>query len=415
MKKILLFAASAAAILCSCNKEQEGKSLEASALDGETPIVFDNYVNQTKSTTLNADSVKTLGFGVFAFSQEQVTLKEYAKANYVPNFMYNQQVTNDGTGWKYSPVKYWPNNPGAMVSFFAYAPYISKLNEDKYTITPDTNTYLQEVVPTTPECLRLVLGYDHNGPGIEYNLPADPTYGVDLMWGQEKGQTYCPCDKKKPSVGEKIQFQFKHALSRLDFDLQVVVDDTTGTPNNNALAKGTKIKVKSVALKGNFASKGTLRLYDGTWNISNTDYTNIVFSEGMNQFADTVENYITDSLAIEPVALLKGEHYTGEKNNYLMLIPGAKFFIEIVYEVTTTDAANPKNNSVVTNTIRSYDSNAKVTPAAADGYFTIKQGNAYTFHLVLGMTSVKFDADVEPWVELGNEYVVDLPENYPTN
>ena len=47
--------------------------------------------------------------------------------------MLNQRVTWDGEKWTYSPSKYWPLKDDEMLTFRAYAPYVSyNLQTDKY-------------------------------------------------------------------------------------------------------------------------------------------------------------------------------------------------------------------------------------------------------------------------------------------
>ena len=95
-------------------------------------------------------------------------------------------------------------------------------------------------------------------------------------------------------------------------------------------------------------------------------------------------------------------------DNFVMVMPGTKFYIQITYDVITVDPTNPKNNSTVTNVVKTTDSNA-VAENATDGTYTLEQGKAYNFHLNIGMTTVKFDAEVEDWSVVTNE--VALPEN----
>lgn len=393
--------AAAVALVSSCNNDQKSE-IKNIQEEENVAIAFEQYTTTptTRATTLDLDSIKSLGFGVFAFSQDQMDIKEYSKSNFMPNFMYNQKVTNDGTDWTYAPVKYWPNNKDAKLSFYAYAPYMEAFNADLNTITPETNTYLQVIEPTAKEGLRLMLGYDYNGPGIEYNLPQDPTKGIDLMWGEYATTAgYAPVNLSKPSVTEKIKFNFKHALSRVDFNVQVWADAVRGG-TNQPLESNTTITIKSVSLIGSIAKRGTLRLYDGSWNIDKEDFGNIEFDS--NDFTDLINGGINDNEAIAPIALLKylESNDLPKKDNYVTLIPSQqKFQIKIVYDVTTVDSTNPKNSSTVTNTIVSAQQ------------YDLKQGYAYHFTLHIGMTSVKFEAQETPWETTGGDIDVDLPAN----
>ena len=72
------------------------------------------------------------------------------------------------------------------------------------------------------------------------------------------------------------------------------------------------------------------------------------------------------------------------------------------------DPTNPKNNSTVTNVVKTTDLNAVAENSDA-GTYILEQGKAYNFHLNIGLTTVKFDAEVEDWDVITNE--VALPEN----
>ena len=141
MKKIYLFAA-AAALLTACSSEELSNTEVAQQNSAETPVAFSIYTprNVTRAgapSTIDDMSLKTgghadYGFGVFGY---YTNATDYVTANTFPNFMYNQQVTYDGSNWKYEPVKYWPNEFGNAatsddidrVTFFSYAPW-TKVN-----------------------------------------------------------------------------------------------------------------------------------------------------------------------------------------------------------------------------------------------------------------------------------------------
>ena len=95
-------------------------------------------------------------------------------------------------------------------------------------------------------------------------------------------------------------------------------------------------------------------------------------------------------------------------DNFVMVMPGTKFYIQITYDVITVDPTNPKNNSTVTNVVKTTDLNAVAENSDA-GTYILEQGKAYNFHLNIGLTTVKFDAEVEDWDVITNE--VALPEN----
>lgn len=424
MKKYFYFAIAAVAALASCSSDDATTEQGVAPMANEG-INFGVYTPAvTRSTIENNATVQANGFGVLAFSQMQEPISSFSKANYLPNFMYNQQVKYDVTqnAWTYAPIKYWPNNDGALVSFYAYAPYFPEFNQDKFTFTPESNDYSKENTTIDQKNVRLVLGYDAMGPAIEYTRSSVATEGVDLLWGSQKGSApaVAPVDLKKQQIDEKVEFLFKHAMSRLFFNVQVWGDEFSvngGDVANSThkIADNTTIKIRKVELVGNFWNTGTLRLYDGNWKHDKGDYSNLVFEEGAGHFSAAVEAGITGDQAQKEIDLLVGSGMEDGKmkeddqiNNFVMVMPETTFYIQITYDVITVDETNPKNNSIVTNVVKSTDHNAVADNSDA-GTYTLKQGKAYNFHLNLGMTTVKFDAEVEDWDVITNE--VALPEN----
>lgn len=381
MKKKLLIAVSAAIALASCTSDNE---TNAPVIDSaKTPVAFDSYLVRSRATTLTTlSSIKAegAGFGVYAYEQGTLPVVDYTNSFVAPNFFANQQVTYNDTAtpaaWEYTNIKYWPNNPGAMLSFYAYAPYNASITTD---------------VTSNP---RLILNGDYNGPALQYKMPAALNQGVDLCWGQENGKTLAPVNKTKPGVNDKIQFNFKHALSRLGFNIQVFSDQATdGTAHSDAAADaikdGTTIRVQSLKLIGNFATSGTLSLYDGKWDAP---------------IANTAEYELNGVLNEKISAGLKASDAATElplfadNDTYVMMIPGGSFKIQITYDVETADPNLPDGKSVVRNVITS------------DQPFTAQAGVATNYHLNIGMTTVKFAASLVEWNTPNNEEV-DLPNN----
>ena len=435
MKKFFYLALAAAA-MASCSSDESITSPEVTAETAGDAVSFGVYSQTTRSKVETPSTVEAGGFGVFAFSQMTEGIASYTKQNYMPDFMYNQKVyKEDPAGdWIYAPIKYWPNNPGAKLSFYAYAPYFKEFNNDVYVYTPESNDYSNEDSIVAEKNVRLILGYDAMGPAIEYTRSSVATEGVDLLWGADKKLVdaavppiTAPVNYEKQKVDEKIEFTFKHAMSRLYFNVQVfsdqkdIVSVPDGTPATNGLAENTKIVIQKVELIGNFANKGTLRLYDGTWKIEKGDYSNLVFEKGKGHFHQAVEDSLKLDDAKNEIDLLVGHSLNAgtllpetDINNFVMVMPGASFYIQITYDVITTDPANPKNSSKVTNVIKSTDANVAFNPSngfanSETGKYKLEAGKAYNFHLNIGMTSVKIDAEVKPWEPFNQE--IALPEN----
>lgn len=400
MKKLFFIAATAAVALASCSSDD---ALEANgtANDGNMPVAFDSYMARTRATYLTGmddvpDKVKGIkqsGFGVFAYEQGTLPVETYTNSLVTPNFFNNEKVTFTDPNWVYgyknntgsvlSGVKYWPNNPGSMLSFYAYAPYMEKLPTD----------------PITEGC-RLVLSGANNGPAIQYIMPKNLADAVDLCWGSEYGSDKAPVNKEKPSITDKTKFNFKHAMARYGFNIQVWSDKITDNypdptdhepsgMGNLKIEDGTTIKIESVKLIGTFAKEGVLRLYDGSWDAEIATTSTYELQPSFNPAVSS----ITGDVAYAEIPLLT------DNDTYVMMIPGARFKIQITYTVKTADdKINNGAGSTVTNTLESE-------------MYTAKEGVATDFHLNLGMTTVKFDAVVTDWNEPANKIEIDLPAN----
>lgn len=406
MKKIFFLAATAALALSSCSSDEE--LVQSPDLNGDVAVSFDNYLQRSGRGThiTTTASVKNEGFGVFAYDHAQAPVETYTNSYIAPNFFSNEKVTfkawqtdpASDQRWGYSNTKYWPNNPGNMLSFYAYAPYSDKLSTEYGVSNP-----------------RLILNGDYNGPALYYKLPTDLAQTVDLCWGAEYGLDKAPVNKTKPAISTDIKFNLKHALSRYGFNVQVFSDnmtdnypnDTDHDPNgitNNKLTENTTIYIKSLKLVGNFCTEGTLSLYNGKWDC---DIANTAEYELKGFFASNVEDGITAAEAVKELSLFKNEECKGahaagnetkETEDYVMLLPGSRFKILIEYDVVTKDDKLLNKESRTTNVILS------------DEEFTSVAGVATDFHLNLGMTTVKFDAVVTPWNNADKEEI-DLPNN----
>ena len=384
----------------------ENELLEQQIQD-ENAIAFDTYVGdnaQTRATVIDNTVLGVKGFGVNAYYTAQEDFAEGAELN----FMQNTKVTlnpdkGDNGLWEYSPVKYWPNNAGDKVSFFAYGPYAKD---------GDAN------------------GMVVNGTSIDFTVASEVKEQVDLIYNTNEETM----NAQKQAVNERIHFQFAHALSRISFTVEAAVDETTN--GTNLLDGNTRINVKKVALVGDagynadsdpqdgpFYTTGTLNLLpnaDERWS-STTGGQGFVFDGGTvdgdgsdNEFYHTVKDVcaendtevnvvqLTRFNASEPQRLLNDE-------SYLMVIPqeGAQFKIYIEYDVISGGNDNDGTGT--------YDESAIVNKITSTQPLTVtfEQGKAYNFNLILGMTSVKFEASVADWEDATNDYENEewLPEN----
>lgn len=446
MKKIFFFAAIAALALSSCSSDElvqaeqpvaEGDVVSFSAYSGRTTRAEYNAADYDQDAT-DGDKwnvtklyMQKYGFGVFAYDQGGVDFNSYLATNTYPNFMYNQKVMGytaaadgalqgepiwDGTesgsvetatNWSYTPLKYWPNNKDAKVTFQAYAPY------DK-NIAP-------------------IFNVAYKGVGIRYSN----TDNYDLLWGainENSSTATCYVNQPKPHVADKTIFYFKHALSKLDFTVSYFTDEEHDDSNTGLasgkpeLAKNTKIVIRSIRLVGTFPTTGVLSLYDGSWTVEKADdhvgFTTkdlVVPGKYVSDaitFTEDDAEYLTEGnegTLIGDVVALKPEHS-------LMVIPAQKiagvavesaYDVEIVYDVITEDPDDDRNTSVVTNTVSSADgSNNQYEDGHSFVGVVLNAGQHTTLNIHLGMTTAKFDAHVVDW-EGEDSTEVDLPNNDP--
>lgn len=420
MKKNLFFAAAALVLLAGCSSNEVTEDSESKAKSAQVPVTFGTYVGQTAVTragTAGTIDISALqkpesgGFGVFAYYTDN---KKYS-SEATPNFMYNQNVYYDEGSWTYEPIKYWPNETETVnnekvsdktdyLTFFAYAPYVpSNLTGETKGIT------------------ALSANDKAGDPTVSYTVATNPSESVDLLWGVANTTTWknvTGTDQTletgkpftnliKPVLGQKIAFQFKHALAKLGFKVVGAFDQKTA---GGTLDDKTKITVESVEIKSEdkgFLSKGTLNLNNTTanepkWEQNSETTAGLSFTvkdEGLNSNIKYGNNEAT-GVETEAVNLLSND------NDAYMLIPSVNedgkgdLTVKITYYVTTIDGNLKSGYSEVENVI-----SKKITG------LELKAGNSYTLTLTLGMTSVKVDATVTPWVTGTEEETVDLPIN----
>ena len=447
MKKFVFALAAIAAVTVSCNTKLESDTPK----DEPVAVDFSAYLNRGVTTKAGVTGELTTtglqgagaGFGVFAY----YTADEPYSGASGPSFMYNEKISWDGSKWVYSPIKYWPNEFGAAASsdevdritFFAYAPYVA--------VTPSNGMVTGDNTSGIVALSRNSVGGD---PIVKYIVSLDPTKCVDLCWGVskngltasvdgnnnhvDKGAPYI--DVVKLKTGDKIEFDFHHALAALNVQIDAAVDATTPGTEVDA---NTRIFVRSVSFEG-VGTKGSLNLNstvaDGPqW----TDYMGngtplsecLTVHDGRRDGKEGVEDSSANNestTGLNPV-LVQSVPYTSTALSAgvtktpvnlfnsttvtapIFVIPtNEQLKISIVYDVETKDdklatllSDGVTHGSTVENSI------TKSIQIGGTG-FSLEAGKQYTVALHLGMTTVKFDASVSAW-DNANGASVDLPQN----
>ena len=434
MKKQFLFGMAAVAALCSCSNNEVMEAPESL----QTPVTFGTYVGNSvngRAAVIDDNALRgdvnlelneygnQAGFGVFGYYTGSKNYGE--ETNKKPNFMYNEMVYYQTPGWKYGILKYWPNNPGDNVSFFAYAPYATgATNNSNFDFATNYS--------------------DMTVPQIKFTVNQIVKNQQDLLWANQ-------IDKTKPGINsvDPVKFDFQHALARVGFKVEAMFDKvhpggdegagtTAGTAdseNGTYNDEQTTISVQKVELIGKFRTKGTMDLAAGKF--VDGEYTTI--SNSGNDYKTTTPEATLNGTTPEDVYGFQldynGDNLTSnfvngvaEKvtttaqllnaaDSYIMLIPqnfsvapdesheapnSDKLKIRVTYTVKTTDTKLPTGQSEITNVITSNEFS-----------FNFEAQKAYTFNLHLGMTSAKFSATVQAWDNNSNNVgtVVNVPIN----
>ena len=401
----------------------------ASLQSGPSAVAFDTYTSSaTKAgragvmttTTLQAAQGDGGGFGVFSTYTDN---GEYDPAAAKPNFMYNQGVFYTDGAWGYTPVKYWPNEtgrdpqtaaPAAVISsdvdklsFFAYAPYVATASGTAGITAMSANNVTGD-------------------PKITYAVATDPAQSVDLLWGVAPagGLSYpnvaggtttvlegMPLkDLIKPDKDQKIKFLFKHALSRIGLKVVGAFDQVAAGGSKDA---NTKITVDQIDIYGtgqlgvsgvlnlNNTSAG-VALWESTTKATGDDPVFTIANAALNT---TIKDGGAVAFATQPAGVTAEEKNVFEDaNKYFMVIPtgATNITVKIKYYVQTKDTNLAASGSVDGSRIENV-----ITKTIA---VNLQNNKAYNLKLILGMTSVKLDAEVADWQVDGSTEVY-LPQN----
>ena len=459
MNKKVLFAATVSAMLASCSSDdlsvQTAARQEAQGL--ENAVSFEalsqrGLTRAGEAGTMDNAKLQEEGFGVFGYYTD---LNEYDQTS-TPNFMYNQEVKYGGGSWTYEPIKYWPNEYGNQaqsddvdkLTFFAYAPYT--LN------TPATGKVTEDQVGIT--------GFTRNSaagdPYVKYVGSLDPRQCVDLCWGvcadadktwniiQGGNQTmeadfpWLNVQRPQKSLGQKMKFTFKHALSQLN--VQIDADVNTDQHGEGAdVDANTKVFVRSITFNG-FAMKGALNLNNEeagvpNWKGYNCNNEPILTEEytiydGMkdgkegtgytasNEKVTGLNPTIIQSKKWSDQEETDGVQKTAKNlfNNTdatapIYVIPtGDDMSVTIVYDIETADekllSGTVSDNETPGVSIGNRISKT-ITLTSGDA-MKLEAGKKYTIQLHLGLSQVEFDATVDEWVDAASEEgEAWLPEN----
>ena len=349
-------AAMAALTLVSCSSD-DLNSLSDNSSKNEA-ISFDGYlgrsavaVNGSRGSVVDIKALQesTKGFGVFG-NYSSTTEGTPAYGN---SLFKNQQVTYDKTKskWTYSPLRFWPTQ--GHIDFLAYAPYDSQYDN---IVTKDNQK-------------------------LTFIVDSNITNQKDLLYANAVGQTKDGIS----STGNKVKFQFAHALSKLGYKVKL-----SGDYSSNATFNLTKI---TLAGSPNGATKAFYT--SGKIDLSKTNTASDLWSD----YATARQNFdwFSGDYTVTGTDLKHPDKNRAENEDYLFVIPQKfktgtdKLYVIVTYTITyKNDTQNP-----ITNTVYKQLSN------------DFEPGKAYMINLTIGRP-IEFDADVTDWTTDGTNPNTDI-------
>lgn len=411
----------------SAGNEYTKQPTQQEVNNNPVPIIFDASIGEqatTRTVTPEEALLRSNGFGVFAYYTDNGT---YNPSTSKPNFMYNQKVEWDDA-WKYTPIKYWPNEKGSeesegrtdRLTFYAYSPHVPVVSQGAIQGEASGSTGLDGGIIA-------ISGNDYaGGPYITYKQAP----GVhDLLYA-----TFVPAnhqDQTKQSTSANISFDFNYALARLNLLVTGIYDEVSASSNNiNSNRADNYIKVKSVSITPTYFDSSTdtwkvakqtgrLNLQNHTWEMIDDGSTALI---GVD--ASEIAEHLRweDDLSSSSIEYGVGRYYTPETpatdnvpipanaseeyrfhtlladGNYIYFIPETKMRMKITinYHVYTKDTRMHNGLSDVENVVTSKDipgesrsegdneEDVEITPLA---------GKTYSIKMALGMRTIEMSVD----------------------
>jgi len=231
-----------------------------------TDMPFATQDDESRSASFTTENLKSFSLHAYYNNKEQ--------------FMMNQVVNKSGDNWTYSPVKYWPNNPGDVISFYGYARY-----NDKGTFTaPDIDEEYQK-------------------GSFSYTLPAAETDAEknDAINQPDLIFAITP-DQKKPTVTDKVELVFHHALSAILFKMGNLPE---GVMITDVSLKNVSTSGECIYQLGENDMKFAWELeedkadYTQTFNVTKTGTEEQLISEGEKLFMMLPQNLTENDVLLE--------------------------------------------------------------------------------------------------------------------
>ena len=266
----------------------------------QTPIALSAYTAQQTAGTRADEGLLAEGgipnnqsIGVYAYYHQGSEDAEGTWSGYeTPNFMFNQQATNDADNdaFSYSPLKYWPNTNYDKLSFIGYYPHTTTFGS----------------VPTEEDNgIALTKGSNDAGlPAFELKVSADVTKQVDFLIsdlltdlpnGTSAVSPSSATDRDHLTVVDKVRLLFHHATSKVT--IRIAIDESIRQDFMSMTISGLEMT--------NIYRKGTVTpsYSSGTTTIGVTGASDSLTYTIVDAAAVPVVNHLTDTYLMLPQTL----------------------------------------------------------------------------------------------------------------
>lgn len=295
----------ASAALTGCSTDDSFDGAPTAANSDKTEISFDTYVGRAGTRAAindkNSMSYNSTGLGVFAMVTEG---KKYdtsvtdgtTETVFTPNFMNNTNLTffnygydaNAKYAWRYTPLRYWPQDTTQYLSFTAYGPYkegtqLYAKSGNNFTAGGDGASYYKHEVPADKAEQVDELYTD-------IKKTANMRYFIknDSAW-VKSGGTFLgdyPDEGEHGFGGPKVLLTMKHATSRIAIDMYC-------SELSSSISNGYKEQFKMNPTDGNYEYTNTriivnkVMLLGDSTSAESENPTGAFYSTGYLNLADT--------------------------------------------------------------------------------------------------------------------------------
>lgn len=387
--------------------------------------------------------------------EESSTLWTYSPLKYWPNDFSSSNVDNQ------SPAATGTNTAttGGNVSFFAYAPYVASASGTEGIIAMSANNAkgnptITYKMASTGENVDLLWGTCPEDASGNYNVAptGTPTQTGGKVWGQNAtpeivnfGKTNVNLTKQTTAdteaAAEKVNFLFKHALAKVggsskgtspaSSGLQIRLDPDFGSSfgkNNETVVTVDHITISQdnaqITTPGTYdhpkKNQGVLDLATGIWTTSGEQdqFSQTIKTGASNDNEAELNPNIKEKTVNTSVDLITNTTWADATGG---LVDGTHEGVLIaaqpVYDETKTvtpllyfPGEIPSLNIEIEYVVRTKDKNLE------NGYSEVKQkitktvtfpsavemNKRYNLMIILGLTSVKFEATVSNWEVVDN-------------